>query len=115
MGEQDIWEGHGTPWNAGGVTSDRFVIGDGPETEGIFSLGDVSIFPSSGPGPVAIAAGAEMGAFIVKARNAHDALVKALQAMLVDPPSSLDEPDSDAEVIRKLRAIASDALAKLSA
>jgi hypothetical protein len=31
--------------------------------------------------------------------------------MLVDPPATLDEPDTDAEVIIKMRAIARDALA----
>lgn len=53
-------------------------------------------------------------AFIVTAWNAHDGLVKALEAMLVDPPSTLDEPDSDAEVIRKLRTIARTALSQLT-
>ncbi len=72
-----------TPWTAGGVTKDRYVIGEG-ESEGIFSLGDVNIFPSEGPGPVAIAAGAEMAALIVKAVNSHDALVTALEALLND-------------------------------
>lgn len=67
-----------TPWEAGGVTKDRFVT-EGAESEGIFSLGDVNIFPAAGPGPVAIAAGAEIAAQIVKAVNNHDALVKALE------------------------------------
>ena len=49
-------------------------------------------------------------AFIVKAVNNHEALVKALERMLVDPPATLDEPDTDAEVIIKMRAIAREAL-----
>jgi hypothetical protein len=40
-----------------------------------------------------------------------DEMRKALEAMLVDPPATLDEPDTDAEVIIKMRAIARDALA----
>lgn len=44
-----------------------------------------------------------------------DALVKALEAMLVDPPTSLNEPDTDAQVIRKLRDISRKALGKVPA
>jgi hypothetical protein len=50
------------------------------------------------------------GGEVVPASIADD-LVKALEAMLVDPPATLDEPDTDAEVIIKMRAIARDALA----
>lgn len=39
---------------------------------------------------------------------------KALEEMLVDPPATLDEPDSDAEVIEKMRAIARAALKEIS-
>ncbi len=39
-------------------------------------------------------------------------LLAALEAMLVDPPSTLDEPDTDADIIRKLRDIAREALAR---
>lgn len=52
-------------------------------------------------------------AYIVKACNAFPDLVKALEAMLVDPPATLDEPDTDAEVIIKMRAIARDALGRV--
>lgn len=72
--------GQTTPWEAGGVTRDRFVTA-GTKSEGIFSLGDVNIFPASGPGPVAIAAGADIAAQIVKAVNSHEALVAELQRL----------------------------------
>ena len=37
-------------------------------------------------------------------------LTDALQQMLTDPPAALDEPDTDAEVIAKMRKIARAAL-----
>lgn len=37
-------------------------------------------------------------------------LTAALESMIVDPPATLDEPDRDAEVIFKMRAIAAAAL-----
>lgn len=40
-------------------------------------------------------------------------LVKALESLLQDPPATLDEPDTDAEVIIKMRAIARDALGRV--
>lgn len=92
-----------TPWEAGGVTRDRFVTG-GTEREGIFELGDVNIFPTSGPGPVAIAAGADIAAQIVKAVNSHDALVKALR----DADKHLD--DMGYGELMKARAIIRKAL-----
>lgn len=50
---------------------------------------------------------------LLKAKDEKiDALVKALGEMLTDPPSTLDEPDTDAEVIKKMRRIAREALAK---
>lgn len=39
---------------------------------------------------------------------------EALEAMLVDPPATLDEPDTDAEVTIKMREIASAALRSLT-
>jgi hypothetical protein len=47
------------------------------------------------------------------AERDRDGLVKALEAMLVDPPATLDEPDTDAEVIIKMRSIARDALSRV--
>jgi hypothetical protein len=44
----------------------------------------------------------------------NDALVKALESLTEDPPSTLDEPDEDWEVIVKMRAIAREALASLA-
>lgn len=69
-----------TPWRAGGVTQDRFVT-VGTESEGIFSLGDVNIFPDSGPGPVAIAAGADIAASIVEAVNNHHRLTARISEL----------------------------------
>lgn len=43
--------------------------------------------------------------------DAQEPLIKALEAMLTDPPTTLDEPDANAEVIIKMRAIARAALA----
>lgn len=80
-----------TPWMAGGVTKDRFVTSN-DDREGIFSLGDVNIFPNSGPGPVAIAAGAEIAAQIVTAVNSHASLKarnEELEAALRDARGDL--------------------------
>ena len=51
------------------------------------------------------------------AANAHliaaaPDMLEALQAMLKDPPATLDEPDPDGELIGKMRAIARTAIAK---
>lgn len=46
----------------------------------IFELGDYVIIPAKGPGPIAIAAGKDHAAFIVKACNAHEELVEALRS-----------------------------------
>ena len=45
-----------------------------------------------------------------EAEGEVEGLRKALEQMLVDPPSTLDEPDTDAEVIMKMREIARAAL-----
>lgn len=49
----------------------------------------------------------------VSSRNGvgtYERLRTALQDLLEDPPATLDEPDTDAEVIIKMRAIARGAL-----
>ena len=48
-----------------------------------------------------------------RAFTQRDILMKALESLLVDPPATLDEPDTDCEVIVKMRAIARDALASV--
>jgi hypothetical protein len=47
---------------------------------------------------------------IEEAINEIERLRKALESLTEDPPSTLDEPDQDYEVIIKMRAIARDAL-----
>lgn len=44
--------------------------------------------------------------------DAAPELLAALQQMLTDPPATLDEPDADHEVIKKMREIAAAAIAK---
>jgi hypothetical protein len=63
------------PWEAGGITRDRFVLPGGDDGEGIFEMGDVNIFPPTGhAGPVAIAAGEANARLIAAAPDMLEAL-----------------------------------------
>lgn len=45
-----------------------------------------------------------------RAADEIERLTAALESLTKDPPATLDEPDTDAEVIKKMRAIALAAL-----
>lgn len=82
--------GYGLPWEAGKAQHTRLG------TEGIFELGDTEIYPSRGPGPVAIAAGDGLAEFIVCACNAYF----SLQSELTSSRLSLSDKDKEIERLK---------------
>jgi len=52
----------------------------------------------------------ELGRRLEEANDRIEALEAALESLTEDPPATLDEPDTDYEVIQKMRAIARAAL-----